>query len=167
MPEVAHISLTKKVQGLEVHPNKFFKFTISLTKATKNQNYSIDLSQGSEEHDDMKNPIFIKTDNNGHASVDIYLKQNDKIVVNDLPLTAKYSIAEDDNNHTKEITVNGNKVENVSQRNVANEDVVFTNTFNYVLPTGFTNRHSIAIICAVIIITTLLLLIFARKKIRH
>lgn len=167
MPEVAHISLTKKVQGLEVHPNKFFKFTISLTNATKNQNYSIDLSQGSEEHDGMKNPIFIKTDNNGHASVDIYLKQNDKIVVNDLPLTAKYSIAEDDNNHKKEITVNGNKVENISERNVANEDVVFTNTFNYVLPTGFTNRHSIAIICAVIIITTLLLLIFARKKIRH
>lgn len=167
MPEVAHISLTKKVQGLEVHPNKFFKFTISLTNATKNQNYSIDLSQGSEEHDGMKNPIFIKTDNNGHASVDIYLKQNDKIVINDLPLTAKYSIAEDDNNHTKEITVNGNKVENISERNVANEDVVFTNTFNYVLPTGFTNRHSIAIICAVIIITTLLLLIFARKRIRH
>lgn len=167
MPDVAHISLTKKVQGLEVHPDRFFKFTISLTNATKNQNYSIDLSQGSEEHDGMKNPLFIKTDDNGHASVDIYLKQNDKIVINNLPLTAKYSIAEDDSNHKKDITVNGQKVDIISERQVANDDVVFTNTFNYILPTGFTNRHSIAIICAVIIITTLLLLIFARKRIRH
>lgn len=167
MPEVAHISLTKKVQGLEVHPDRFFKFTISLTNATKNQNYSIDLSKGSEEHDGMKNPLFIKTDDNGHASVDIYLKQNDKIVINNLPLTAKYSIAEDDSNHKKDITVNGQKVDIISERPVRNDDVVFTNTFNYILPTGFTNRHSIAIICAVIIITTLLLLIFARKRIRH
>lgn len=174
MPEVAHISLTKKVQGLEVHPDRFFKFTISLTNATKDQNYSIDLSQGSEEHDGMKNPLFIKTDKDGHASVDIYLKQNDKIVINNLPVTATYSIAEDDSNHKKDvtvngqnITVNGQKVDIISERQVANDDVVFTNTFNYILPTGFTNRHSIAIICAVIIITTLLLLIFARKRIRH
>ena len=154
MPKSASIVLKKQVSGIFADKSKFFRFTISVAGAAKNQNYSIDLTNGSSEHDGKKNPMFIKTDANGHGSADVWLKHNDEIVLKNLPLDAKYSITEDAQGYEKSIEANGSPVKDISNRPVAAETVVFTNTNTAILPTGLRSRTIIAMICAAIVFLT-------------
>lgn len=151
MPKSASITLKKQVSGIFTDKSKFFRFTISVAGVAKNQNYSIDLTNGSSEHDGKKNPMFITTDANGHGSTDVWLKHGDEIVLKNLPLDAKYSITEDAPGYEKSIEANGSPVKDISDRSVAAETVVFTNTNTAILPTGLRNRTTIAMICAAII----------------
>lgn len=157
MPKSADVSLTKKVSGLYADRSHYFRFTVSLTGASKSQKYSIDLSEGSGEHDGKSNPLFITTNENGNGSAEIYLKNSDKIVIKKLPATAKYSIAEDAEDYSQSITLNGSSVTEVSEQGVSNADIVFTNTKDGMLPTGRSTRYGVAIACAAIIMLIMVL----------
>lgn len=165
MPKSADVSLTKKVSGLYADRSHYFRFTVLLTGASKSQKYSIDLSEGSGEHDGKSNPLFITTDENGNGSAEIYLKNSDKIVIKKLPATAKYSIAEDAEDYSQSITLNGSSITEVSEQSVSNADIVFTNTKAGMLPTGRSTRYGVAIACAAIIM--LIMVLGAVFRYRH
>ena len=155
MPKSASITLKKQVDGVFTNKSKFFRFTVSVSNAAKKQSYLIDLTNGSGEYNDgKKNPQYIKTDENGHGSTDIWLKHDDEIVLKKLPLEAEYSIAEDAAGYEKTITVNGSVVKEISNRDVADETVVFTNRKEpMILPTGIKqHKKAIAIVCTAIIV---------------
>ena len=155
MPKSASIVLKKQVSGIFADRSKFFRFTVSVAGAAKNQSYLIDLTNGSSEYNDgKKNPQYIKTDANGHGSTDVWLKHGDEIVLKNLPLDAKYSITEDASGYEKSIEANGSSVKDISDRPVAAETVVFTNTNTAILPTGLRSRTTIAMICAAIVFLT-------------
>ena len=153
MPKSASITLKKQVDGVFTNKSKFFRFTVSVSNAAKKQSYLIDLTNGSSEYNDgKKNPQYIKTDENGHGSTDIWLKHDDEIVLKNLLLEAKYSIAEDATGYEKTITVNDSAVKEISNRHVADETVVFTNRKEpMILPTGLRSRTAIAMICVAIV----------------
>jgi hypothetical protein len=155
MPKSASITLKKQVDGIFANKSKFFRFTVSVSNAAKKQSYLIDLTNGSSEYNDgKKNPQYIKTDENGRGSTDIWLKHDDEMVLKNLPLEAKYSIAEDAAGYEKTITVNNSAVEGISDRHVADETVVFTNRKEpMILPTGVKqHKKAIALACTAIIV---------------
>lgn len=156
MPESASVTLTKKVTGLFYDPDRYFKFTVSVVSATKNQSYLIDLTKGSSMHDNRKNPQYLKTDENGHAEADIWLKHNDTIVLKNLPCDAKYSIAEEKiEGYETTIKANGNEVVGaISERSVQPDNIVFINRNGGILPTGVRSKTAVALICAEIVIMT-------------
>ena len=146
------MTLKKQVTGAFADRSKFFKFTVSLTGAEKKQSYSFDYTNGSSSHDGTKNATSITTDENGRGTADIWLKHNDTVVIKNIPLSAKYSIAEDPGEYVPSITINGEKADSVSERSAAPDVIVFTNTNTAVLPTGVTqHKKSIALVCTAII----------------
>ena len=152
MPETTSVTLKKQVTGAFADRSKFFKFTVSLTGAEKKQSYSFDYTNGSSSHDGTKNATSITTDENGRGTADIWLKHNDTVVIKNIPLSAKYSIAEDPGEYVPSITINGEKADSVSERSAAPDVIVFTNTNTAVLPTGVTqHKKSIALVCTAII----------------
>jgi hypothetical protein len=152
MPKSASITLKKQVDGIFANKSKFFRFTVSVSNAAKKQSYLIDLTNGSSEYNDgKKNPQYIKTDENGHGSTDIWLKHNDTVVIKNIPLSAKYSVAEDPGEYVPSITINDKKADAVSERQAAPDTIVFTNTNTAILPTGLRSRTAIAMACAIIV----------------
>ena len=151
MPKTTSVTLKKQVSGAFADRNKFFKFTVSLTGADKKQSYSFDYTKGSSTHDGTKNVASITTDENGNGTADIWLKHNDTVVIKDIPLSAKYSIAEDPGEYVPGITINGEKADSVSERQAAPDVIVFTNTNTAILPTGLRLKTTISMVCAAII----------------
>jgi hypothetical protein len=151
MPKITSVTLKKQVSGAFADRNKFFRFTVSLTGADKKQNYSFDYTNGSSSHDGTKNTASITTDENGNGTADIWLKHNDTVVIKNIPLSAKYSIAEDPGEYVPGITINGEKADAVSERSVAPDVIVFTNTNTAILPTGLRLKTTISMVCAAII----------------
>ena len=166
MPKSASVTLTKRVTGLLYDPVRYFRFTVSVANATRNQSYLIDLTKGSDMHDNRKNPQYLKTDENGHASADIWLKHNDTIVLKNLPLNAKYSIAEEKTEgYETTIKANGNEVGGISDRKVQADDIVFINNGGGILPTGIADhRNAIVLACAAIILATCSAFILFKRK---
>ena len=152
MPKTTSVTLKKQVSGAFASRSKFFRFTVSLTGADKKQSYSFDYTNGSDSHDGKKNAASITTDENGNGTADIWLKHNDTVVIKNIPLSAKYSIAEDPGEYVPSITINGEKADAVSERQAAPETIVFTNTNTAILPTGIKqHKKAIAIVCTAII----------------
>ena len=110
------VTLKKQVSGAFASRSKFFRFTVSLTGADKKQSYSFDYTNGSSTHDGTKNTASITTDENGNGTADIWLKHDDTVVIKNIPLSAKYSIAEDPSEYVPGITINGEKADSVSER---------------------------------------------------
>ena len=166
MPKSASVTLTKRVTGLLYGPYRYFKFTVSVANATRNQSYLIDLTKGSDMHDGRKNPQYLKTDENGRATADIWLKHNDTIVLKNLPLDAKYSIAEEKTEgYETTIKANGNEVNDISERSVQPDDIVFINNGGGILPTGIADhRNAIALACAAIIFATFSVFVLLKRK---
>ena len=127
MPNTVDINLSKKVTGSIANKNHFFKFAVSVTGAGKNHTCTIDYDKGSKTHDGKNNPESFTTDESGYGKAYVYLKHGDTVTIKDVPLNAKYSIAEDSEDYTQSITVNGKSAESVSERSAAGDDVVFTN----------------------------------------
>ena len=151
MPKTTSVTLKKQVSGAFADRNKFFKFTVSLTGADKKQSYSFDYTNGSSSHDGTKNAASITTDENGHGTADIWLKHNDTVIIKNIPLSAKYSIAENPGEYVPSITINGEKADTVSERQAAPDVIVFTNTNTAILPTGLRLKTTISMVCAAII----------------
>ena len=166
MPDSADVTLKKKVSGMSASKTHYFKFTVSLTGTARKQNYEIDLTDGSSEHDGKKNPLFIKTDEAGHGSAEIWLKHDDTVVIKNLPLKAKYSIAENPDGYKQSITINGQNAAAVSERSVGADTVVFTNTSEpMILPTGIIqHRNAIALACAAIILAVCSAFVLFKRK---
>lgn len=166
MPKSASVTLTKRVTGLLYDPNRYFRFTVSVANATRNQSYLIDLTKGSDMHNNKKNPQYLKTDENGHASADIWLKHNDTIVLKNLPLAADYSITEEKaEGYKTAIKLNGSEVGSISDRKVQADDIVFINNGGGVLPTGIADhRNAITLACAAIILVTCSAFILFKRK---
>ena len=153
LPKSASVTLTKKVGGMFADPNRYFKFTVSLTGASANQDYQIDLTKGSTEHDGKKNPQFLKTDASGRATADVWLKHGDTITLKNLPLDAKYSIVEEKTNgYETTVKANGANVTGISERGVQADSIVFVNSSGGILPTGMHRGHALAILAAIDII---------------
>ena len=166
MPKSASVTLTKRVTGLLYDPDRYFKFTVSVANATRNQSYLIDLTKGSDMHDGRKNPQYLKTDENGRATADIWLKHNDTIVLKNLPLDAKYSIAEEKTEgYETTIKANGNEVNDISECSVQPDDIVFINNGGGILPTGIADhKNAIALACAAIIFATFSVFVLLKRK---
>lgn len=153
LPKSASVTLTKKVGGMFADPNRYFRFTVSLTGASANQDYLIDLTKGSTEHDGKKNPQFLKTDANGRATADIWLKHNDTITLKSLPLDAKYSVAEEKTQgYDATVKANGADVTGISERSVQADSIVFVNSSGGILPTGMHRGHALAFIAVIDVI---------------
>ena len=153
LPKSASVSLMKKVGGMFADPNRYFRFTVSLTGASANQDYQIDLTKGSTEHDGKKNPLILKTDASGRATADVWLKHGDTITMKNLPLDAKYSIAEE-KAQGYETTVKANEadVAGISERDVQADSIVFVNSSGGILPTGMHRGHALAFIAVIDVI---------------
>lgn len=104
--------------------------------------------------DGKKNPQFLKADASGKATADVWLKHGDTITLKNLPLDAKYSIAEE-NTKGYETTVkaNGADVTGISECGVQADSIVFVNSSGDILPTGMHRGHALAIIAAIDVIT--------------
>lgn len=165
MPKSADVTLKKKVAGNFGDRSRFFRFTVSLTGADRNHSYTFDLAKGSTEYDGKKNTASITTDENGNGSADIWLKHNDTVVIKNLPLSAKYSVAEDRGEYMQSITADGKSVTSVSEHSVAPETIVFTNTNTAILPTGIAaHRNTIALACAAIILAVCFAFALLKRK---
>lgn len=168
LPKSASVSLAKKVGGMFADPNRYFRFTVSLAGASANQDYLIDLTKGSTEHDGKKNPQFLKTDASGRAAADIWLKHGDTIILKNLPLDAKYSIAEEKTKgYEATVKANGADVTGISERGVQADSIVFVNSSGGILPTGMHRGHALAILVAIDIIaigTAAAFMLRRRKK---
>ena len=150
LPKSASVTLTKKVGGMFADPNRYFRFTVSLTGASANQDYLIDLTKGSTEHDGKKNPQFLKTDAGGRATADVWLKHGDAIALKNLPLDAKYSIAEEKTTgYETTVKANGADVTGISERSVQADSIVFVNSSGRILPTGMHRGHALVFIAAI------------------
>ena len=166
MPKTTSVTLEKQVSGAFASRSQFFKFTVSLTGADKKQSYSFDYTNGSSSHDGTKNAASITTDENGHGTADIWLKHGDTVVIKNIPLSAKYSIAENPGEYVPSIMINGKKADAVSERSAAPDVIVFTNTNTAILPTGI-KQHKKAIAFASTAIIALLTVAWYILKKRH
>ena len=165
MPKTTSVTLKKQVSGAFASKSQFFKFTVSLTGADKKQSYSFDYTNGSNTHDGTKNATSITTDENGNGTADIWLKHDDTVVIKNIPLSAKYSIAEDPGEYVPSITINGEKADAVSERSAAPDVIAFTNTNVAILPTGIYGKKGIAAASALIIVF-IIAAVYVLKKIK-
>lgn len=100
-----------------------------------------------------KNPQFLKADASGRATADVWLKHGDTITLKNLPLDARYSIAEEKTTgYETTVKANGADVTGISECGVQADSIVFVNSSGGILPTGMHRGHALAIIAAIDVI---------------
>lgn len=112
--------------------------------------------------DGKKNSQFLKTDASGRAPADVWLKHGDTIALKNLPLDAKYSIAEEKTKgYETTVKANGADVSGISECGVQADSIVFVNSSGDILPTGMHRVYALAIIAAT---GTAVVLVMRRRK---
>lgn len=168
IPDLAEITLKKKVTGIFGDRNKYFKFHFTLTNAPESTQLSVDLGHANENADGHKNPLFIKSDGQGVIQADIYLKHGEEVVIRNVPKQATYSIVEMvEGYHVSHQINNESPVasKDINNHPVAQDMVVYINDASGSMPIGlWKSKVLIYIFISIIMIMALILIILSFKR---
>lgn len=168
IPDLAEITLKKKVTGIFGDRNKYFKFHFTLTNAPESTQLSVDLGHASENADGHKNPLFIKSDRQGVIQADIYLKHGEEVVIRNVPKQATYSIVEMVEGYHVSHQINNESPiasKDINNHPVAQDMVVYINDASGSMPIGlWKSKVLIYIFISIIMIMALILIILSFKR---
>lgn len=127
--DTKNLTVTKHVAGNMGSRSRFFEFTVDLKGLLPNTQYKTDLSNA-ETGSGHLNPSVFRSDESGNASVTLYMKDSQSIILKDLAYGTSYTVAE---------TPAGGYTttsENASGTLKADTEAVFTNRRNMAIPTN-------------------------------
>lgn len=123
------LTVTKHVAGNMGSRSRYFEFTVDLKGLLPNTQYKTDLSNAKTGSGHL-NPSVFRSDESGNASVTLYMKDSQSIILKDLAYGTSYTVAE---------TPAGGYTttsENASGTLKADTEAVFTNRRNMAIPTN-------------------------------
>lgn len=98
-PTGVSLNITKVVQGDEAENNRYFTITLNIEKAKPSTKYrlvNVDTNQLTVDGENVYNDQAIQTDTVGRSTAQIYIKSNQTVIIENLPVGATYSISEKD-----------------------------------------------------------------------
>ncbi len=181
----ADLKFGNEVEGNQGSKDKYFKFTLTLDNALKNTVYYLDISEAEASgtansatiYDTLNNPTQIRTDENGKAVIDFYLKDGQYITVKGLTENTTYDLKETNEDYLRREgtdrvvrPASQDQPEKLHddpvQGTIGNTDVYtgYTNTRNGVIPTGIIMSATPGIMMMTGAISSILLLVSRKRK---
>lgn len=171
-----NLTLKKEVEGNQGDKNKYFKFTVKISGATKGNKYTVDLTHADTTISSLQhtNPSELIVSEDGTVSGTYYLKNDQYIVIQGLTSDTQYKITEDNSykNDGYSTTYKIGEAEaepglsTPDDATVGNTDisVVFTNTKNGTVPTGILLETAPYLILGAVVVAGLVVLFATRRR---
>lgn len=165
------LTLEKQVTGNQGDRDKYFEFTVSITKAVAGTVYDVDLTDATW-NGSPKNPTELTVNSGGTISGTFYLKDDESIVIQGLTAGTDYTITEteytDDGYKTSYKIDNGivSEASSTGEQNMRDSDqkVTFTNNKEGTVPTGIILEIAPYIVLATVVLAGLTALFVTRKR---
>ncbi|MDO4460182.1 MAG: hypothetical protein Q4C42_08965 [Clostridia bacterium] len=145
------LDLEKQVTGNQGNQRKYFKFTLNLSNADPGTTYKVNLDNAETtveyENATVTNPQTIRIGDDGTATANFYLRDDQKVRVENLCQTVKYEIIETVNDNegyaVSSVKTVGGAASKTNGKTCAkaemtpcDNEVVYTNYRNGTVPTG-------------------------------
>ena len=171
-----NLTLKKEVEGNQGDKNKYFKFTVEISGATKGNRYTVDLEHADSTISSLShtNPSELTVAENGTVSATYYLKNDQYIVIQGITSDTQYKITEDDSyvddgySTIYEIGEADAVSSLFTPDNVAIGDtdvsVTFTNSKSGSVPTGILLETAPYLILGAVVVVGLVVLFATRRR---
>ena len=173
------LTLKKEVKGNQGDRDKYFKFTVKISNATKDNKYTVNLDHATKDAITLPdqtthtNSAELTVGTDGTVTETYYLKNDEYIVIQGLTSDTKYQITEDSYaNDGYTTTYKIGETDAVSSLStpdnvaIGNTDVsvTFTNTKNGTVPTGILLETAPYLILGAVVVAGLVVLFATRRR---
>ena len=172
------LTLKKEVEGNQGDRDMYFKFTVKISNATKDNKYTVNLDYATKDAISLPdqtthtNSAELTVGTDGTVTETYYLKNDEYIVIQGLTTGTEYEIKEADysgdgystTNTDNTVTDADGKTTGTKEMGTADHTVTFTNSKSGTVPTGILLETAPYLILGAVVVAGLVVLFATRRR---